>query len=56
MWYVHLIRILDVPWGGGRGGLNFTDQFHPLTVLKNWFFGRFFSFFEFVPHITPLQI
>ena len=55
IWYVHLIRVLDLYLGGP----NLSAPFHPLTVSKKWFFGRFFSFFssfKFVPHVTPLQI
>ena len=36
--------------------LDFSDPFDPLTAPMKSFFGRLFLFFEFVPHITHLQI
>ena len=38
------------------GGLDFSAQFQFLAALKKWFSGRFFSFFDFAPRITPLRI
>ena len=38
------------------GGLDFSDPSQPLASQKEVFFGWFFSFFEFVLRITPLQI
>ena len=52
---IHLVWVLDVLFEG----LNFLASFYSLTAPKKWFFGGFFSIFsvfEFVPHITPLQI
>ena len=50
--YVYLVEVLNVPFGG----LNFSALFHTVKAPKKWFFDRLFSFFEFVPRITPLQI
>ena len=52
IWYVHLVGVLDVLFGG----VDFSAPFHPLIASKKWVFAQVFLFFEFVPRITRLQI
>ena len=52
MMYVHSVETLDVPFEG----VDFSAPFHPFTAPEVWFFSNLFSFFEFVPSITSLQI
>ena len=50
--YAHLVEVLDVSFGV----FDFSTAFHPLIASMKRIFGRFFLLFEYVPHMTHLQI
>ena len=49
IWYIHLVRVLDVPFGR----LDFSTPSHPLTAPKKWFLAGFCIFWVCSSHNSP---
>ena len=50
--YVHLVGVLDVPFGG----LDFSASFQPLLAQKKWVFGRVFAFLSFLEFVWLVDL